>query len=44
MQFEASKHFLEEAGFEMLEHFYRPSGKSRHKQPWLAIVATKPLY
>lgn len=44
MQFETSKRFLEEAGFEVLDHFYRPSGKPRHEQPWLAIVATKPLY
>jgi hypothetical protein len=44
LQFEASKRFLEEAGFEVLDHFYRPSGKPKHEQPWLAIVATKPLY
>jgi SAM-dependent methyltransferase len=44
MQFEASKQFLEEAGFEVLDHFYRPLGKPSHEQPWLAIVATKPLY
>ena len=43
-QFEASKRFLEEAGFEVLDHFYRPLGKPSHEQPWLAIVATKPLY
>jgi SAM-dependent methyltransferase len=42
MQFEASKRFLEEAGFEVLNHFYRPSGKPSHEQPWLAIVANKP--
>jgi SAM-dependent methyltransferase len=44
MQFEASKRFLEEAGFEVLDHFYRPIGKPSHEQPWLAIVAYKPLY
>jgi hypothetical protein len=44
MQLEASKLFLEEAGFEVLDHFYRPSGKPKHEQPWLASVATKPLY
>jgi SAM-dependent methyltransferase len=42
MQFKASKLCLEEAGFEVLDHFYRPSGKPKHEQPWLAIVATKP--
>lgn len=44
MQFEASKGFLEAAGFEVLDHYYRPLGKPQHEQPWLAIVATKPLY
>ncbi len=44
LQFEASKQFLEEAGFKVLDHFYRPSGKPRHEQPWLAIVATKPWH
>jgi SAM-dependent methyltransferase len=44
MQFEASKRFLEEAGFEVLDHFYRSSGIPIHEQPWLAIVATKLLY
>ncbi|ESS68604.1 methyltransferase type 11 [Methyloglobulus morosus KoM1] len=44
MQFEASKRFLEEAGFEILDHYYRPLGKPSHEQPWLAIVAIKPLY
>ncbi len=44
LQFEASKRFLEEAGFEVLDHFYRPSGKPKHEQPWLAILANKPLY
>jgi SAM-dependent methyltransferase len=44
LQFEASKRFLEEAGFEILDHFYRPSNRPRHEQPWLAIVATKPWH
>jgi SAM-dependent methyltransferase len=42
MQFETSKEFLEEAGFEVLHYYYRPSGKPVHEQPWLAIVSTKP--
>jgi SAM-dependent methyltransferase len=42
LQFEASKRFLEDAGFEVLDHFYRPSGKPHHQQPWLAVVAIKP--
>jgi SAM-dependent methyltransferase len=42
LEFDNSKHFLEEAGFEVLEHYYRPFGKPKHEQPWLAIVANKP--
>ncbi len=30
------------AGFEELEHFYRPSGLPRAQQPWLASVWRKP--
>jgi SAM-dependent methyltransferase len=42
MQFETSKIFLEEAGFEVIDYYYRPIGKPNHEQPWLAIVAIKP--
>jgi SAM-dependent methyltransferase len=42
MQLTDSLFFLEEAGFEVIEHYYRPSGKPEHEQPWLAIVAHKP--
>jgi hypothetical protein len=31
--------FLETAGFEVLQHYYRPADKPRHEQPWLAIVS-----
>jgi SAM-dependent methyltransferase len=41
MQLEASTRFLEAAGFSVLDHYYRPKGKPRHEQPWLAIVAAK---
>ena len=30
---------LSEAGFEELTHYYRPSGRPRHQQPWLAVVS-----
>ena len=30
------------AGFEAVEHYYRPAGKPRHEQPWLASVWRKP--
>jgi len=29
------------AGFELLEHYYRPQGKPRHQQPWLVTVWRK---
>jgi SAM-dependent methyltransferase len=32
------RHFLEEAGFEELGHFYRPAGLPREQQPWLASI------
>jgi SAM-dependent methyltransferase len=34
----AWKRFLEAAGFEELEHYYRPPGLPREQQPWLAGV------
>ena len=27
-----------DAGFEEIEHYYRPAGKPREQQPWLATV------
>jgi len=30
--------YLADAGFEELEHFYRPEGRPRHEQPWFASV------
>ncbi|MDD4915782.1 MAG: hypothetical protein PHW13_12185 [Methylococcales bacterium] len=39
MQIDASEQFLAAAGFEVLDFYYRPSGKPMHEQPWLAIVA-----
>lgn len=33
--------FLEAAGFEELEHYYRPPGLPREQQPWLASVWRK---
>jgi SAM-dependent methyltransferase len=31
-----------DAGFEELEHYYRPPGLPRHEQPWLASVWRRP--
>jgi SAM-dependent methyltransferase len=36
--FESWRAVTEDAGFELLEHFYRPEGKPREQQPWLATV------
>ncbi|WP_165664215.1 class I SAM-dependent methyltransferase [Metapseudomonas otitidis] len=33
---------LEAAGFQALEHYYRPAGLPREQQPWLASVWRKP--
>ena len=33
--------FMTHAGFVELEHYYRPSGKPRQRQPWLASVWRK---
>ncbi len=37
----AWQRFLAEAGFEELEHYYRPPGLPRAQQPWLATVARR---
>jgi len=39
MELEASKIYLEQAGFKIIHHYYRPEGRPRDQQPWLAIVA-----
>ena len=41
MEFEDSQIFLERSGFKVIEHFYRPAGKPRAEQPWLAIVSQR---
>ncbi len=33
--------YVTAAGFEELEHYYRPPGQPRHRQPWLATVWRK---
>jgi SAM-dependent methyltransferase len=44
MQYDSSKIFLEEAGFEVIDFYFRPFDKPNHEQPWLAIVAMKPVW
>jgi len=41
MEFEASVKFLNQSGFKIIKHFYRPAGKPREQQPWLAIVSQR---
>ena len=41
MEFEVSENFLQAAGYQILEHYYRPAGAPRAAQPWLAIVSQK---
>lgn len=36
------RELLESAGFQALEHYYRPPGLPREQQPWLASVWRKP--
>ncbi len=37
----AWRHFMSDAGFSELEHYYRPDGLPREQQPWLASVWRK---
>ena len=41
MEFETSKLFLNQSGFKILNYYYRPEGKAREEQPWLAIVSQR---
>jgi SAM-dependent methyltransferase len=38
---EAWRKYVTEAGFAELTHYYRPAGRPRHQQPWLASVWRK---
>ncbi len=41
MEFDTSCHYLEQAGFSVINHYYRPHGLPCEQQPWLAIVSQK---
>ena len=41
MEFEESEIYLKKNGFKILDHYYRPSGKPKELQPWLAIVSQR---
>ncbi len=38
---DAWRSYISDAGFEELTHYYRPEGRPRDQQPWLAVVAKK---
>ncbi|MDY6929574.1 MAG: class I SAM-dependent methyltransferase [Pseudomonadota bacterium] len=38
MELDVSQRFFADAGFEMIDHYYRPEGLPREQQPWLAVV------
>jgi SAM-dependent methyltransferase len=38
----AWRRHLDAAGFTEIEHYYRPTGRPRDEQPWLASVWRKP--
>jgi len=40
-EIEESKAFIEQAGFELLSHYYRPKGKPIEQQPWLAMLSRR---
>ena len=40
-QFDSAARYLEEAGFEVLHHYYRHAGKPIEEQPWLAIISRR---
>jgi len=39
LKLETSKVYLEQAGFKVIHHYYRPEDKPRAQQPWLAMIA-----
>ena len=41
MEFETNRAYLEQNGFEIIHHYYRPDGIPREQQPWLAIVSQR---
>lgn len=41
LEIEDFDHHLQEAGFTILDHYFRPAGKPLHEQNWLAVVARK---
>jgi len=40
-QLDVYETLLEQAGFTLLDHYYRPAGQPRDQQPWLAIISRR---
>ncbi|MBL4621607.1 MAG: class I SAM-dependent methyltransferase [Immundisolibacteraceae bacterium] len=40
-ELEPIQELLQQAGFSVLDHYYRPPGQPRQQQPWLAIVSRR---
>jgi SAM-dependent methyltransferase len=38
LTYETWRAYVGSAGFSEIDHYYRPTGKPRHEQPWLATV------
>ncbi|ORU90911.1 MAG: methyltransferase [Cycloclasticus sp. symbiont of Poecilosclerida sp. M] len=41
LELKTSEQFLQQAGFKILHHYYRPKGLPIEQQPWLAIVSQR---
>jgi len=41
LELEPSTNFLEQSGFDVLHHYYRPEGNPVNQQPWLAMVSRR---
>ncbi len=41
IEFETYERYFNEAGFQVLDHYYRPAGQPREQQPWIAIVCQR---
>ena len=39
--FDTWRDYVTSAGFVEVDHYYRPPGRPRHQQPWLATVWRK---
>lgn len=41
MELDITTRYLEDAGFSVLNHYYRPEGLPCNQQPWLAVVSQR---